>query len=108
MDGKTLPEVCAFQWAGCHRRCLDDVADLDHARYLRIRFEDLMEDPSSELSKIASWAQLDPKPFRRLGRGLPRINVTKHTPPVAVPIEEIRATLPLVGDVARELGYDAT
>lgn len=106
MNGKTLPEVCAFQWASCHQRCLDDMASVDPTRYLRVRFEDLVADPSDALSRIASWARLDARPFRRFDDGLPRINVTKqHRPEVVVPAEEIRGVLPVVRDVARSLGY---
>ncbi len=106
MDGKTLPEVCAFQWASCHQRCLEDVASIDGSRYLRVRFEDLVADPFEALSRIASWARLDAGPFRKFEDGLPRINVSKpHVPEVAVPREEIRNVLPAVRDVARSLGY---
>jgi Sulfotransferase family len=105
MDGRTLSEVCAFQWSACHRRCLADVATIDPARYLRIPFEDLVADPLSTLSRVAAWADLDPRPFRRLGGTLPRINLSKHVPDIPVPVEEIRAQLPNVREVAEALGY---
>jgi hypothetical protein len=104
LEGSTLSEVCGFQWASCHERCLEDVARIDPARYLRVRFEDLIADPSGALSTIAAWAELDPRPFRRLD-GLPRINVTKRVPEVSVPVEEIRAVLPSLNDVAGALDY---
>jgi hypothetical protein len=106
MNGRTLAEVCAFQWASCHQRCLEDVAGIDRSRYLRVRFEDLVSDPSDALSKIASWARLDAGPFRRFKDGLPRINVTKqHGPEATVRAEQIRDVLPSVRDVTRSLGY---
>jgi len=105
MNGKTLAEVCAFQWGSCHRRCLDDLAGTDPSRYLRIHFEELVMKPAETLSLIASWAQLDPRQYSRFISGLPRINMTKNAPRVDVKVEEIRAVLPLVEDVAGDLGY---
>jgi hypothetical protein len=108
MNGRTLAEVCAFQWASCHQRCLEDVSSIDRSRYLRVRFEDLVSDPSDALSKIASWARLDAGPFRRFNDGLPRINVTKqHWPEATVRAEQIRDVLPSVREVTRSLGYTA-
>jgi hypothetical protein len=104
--GRTLMEVCSFQWTACHRRCLDDSAALDPSRYIRVRWEELVAHPAETLSELATWAELDPGPFRRFARGLPRINYTRDSTKQDVPWQEVEAVLPQVNEVAERLGYD--
>jgi hypothetical protein len=103
---RTLMEVCAFQWASCHRRCLDDSAGLDPSSYIRIHWEDLVADPAEALGALAKWAELDPKPFERFARGLPRINYRKDSTKQDVPWGEVEAVLPQVTDVSEQFGYE--
>jgi Sulfotransferase family len=72
-DGASLIDVCADQWRACNEHCLRDLRAVAADRVLRMRFEDLVAEPSTRLSEIARWADLDPKPFARFARGLPVI-----------------------------------
>jgi hypothetical protein len=104
-NGKSLMEVCAFQWAVCHKRCIDDTASFDRDRYLQLHLEDLLENPVDVLRQVAAWAEVDPRPFERFSRGLPRINYRKEGPKASVPWNEVESVLPSVSDVATRLGY---
>jgi hypothetical protein len=104
--GRTLMEVCAFQWAACHQRCLEDSTSLDPGAYIRIQWEDLIAHPAETLSELATWADLDPGPFNRFARGLPRINYRKDSTKQDVPWGEVETVLPQVADVAKHFGYD--
>ena len=99
-------EVCSFQWIACHQRCLDDSAALDPSSYIRVRWEELVAHPAETLSELATWAELDPGPFRRFAGGLPRINTTRDSTKQDVPWQEVEAVLPQVNEVAARLGYD--
>lgn len=103
--GRTLMEVCSFQWIACHQCCLDDSAGLDPSSYMRVQWEELVTHPAEKLSELATWAQLDPGPFSRFARGLPRINYRRDSTKQDVPWHEVEAVLPQANEVAARLGY---
>jgi hypothetical protein len=105
-SGKKLTDVIAFQWTESHRRCLEDTADLQDRRYLRVSLEDLLADPVALLTSISNWADLDPRPFERFSRGLPRINAAKHLVADHPSEHDIETAVASAADIARRLGYD--
>jgi hypothetical protein len=105
-NGKTLTEVCAFQWRSAHEHCLLGSASLGPERYLQVRFEDLVGQPREVLRRISRWASLDPRPFDRFERRLPRINVLRGSLPDAdVPQEDLERATDEVAGLAEQLGY---
>lgn len=58
--GKTLAEVCAFQWISANRRILGDSSSGLLGETIRVRYEDLLEPASlrRELGKILGFAGL--------------------------------------------------
>jgi amino acid adenylation domain-containing protein len=54
--GRTLGELV---WTLSHRNILDFVAEVDEARVLRLRFEDLVDDPRSAMSDVASFLGIE-------------------------------------------------
>ena len=105
MEGRTLVEVCAFQWRVCHERCLADVSSFDSDSYLRIRFEDLLSAPLDTLGSVARWAGVSEQPFGRFRKGLPRINPTRYAVNEIIPEQELEASLQGTALTARTLGY---
>jgi LPS sulfotransferase NodH len=108
LNGRTLAEVCADQWRACNEASLRDLAEIEGARTLRLRYEDLISDPIASLRLIASWADLEARPFDRFARGLPALQ--SATPPderkwLALR-DEVERVLPLVRDARGKLGYD--
>jgi Sulfotransferase family len=106
MNGRSLIDICAFQWRAYNEACLRDIPRLGH-RVLRVRYEDISERPRDMLAEIAEWADLDPRPLERFADGLPVVNTWSR--PRADKwrslAPQIEGVLPSVRDVAETLGY---
>jgi Sulfotransferase family len=50
-----LPATCLAAWLDTHRRILRFTAALRGKRYLRLRAEDVLNDPAAHLASIARW-----------------------------------------------------
>jgi hypothetical protein len=106
LSGRNLPEVCAFQWWACNGKALDDLDQLEPGRVFRVTLEDFVRRPRDLLRDMAEWADLDPRPFDRFSRRLPRINVTRRAwRDQTASDPEWRAALDSVSAVAARLGY---
>jgi Sulfotransferase family len=106
MNGRSLIEICAFQWRAYNEACLRDTPQLAR-RVLRVRYEDLSGDPREVLAEIAEWAELDPRPLERFADGLPVVNTWSRPRAdkwrsLAPQIEQV---MPSVKDTAQTLGY---
>jgi hypothetical protein len=106
MNGRSLIEICAFQWRAYNEACLRDIPQLAQ-RVLRVRYEDLSEGPRKVLAEIAEWAGLNPQPLDRFADGLPVVNTWSRPRAdkwrsLAPQIEQV---LPSVRNVAHTLGY---
>lgn len=55
----SLDEVCALQWKNCVEKAADAFDDMPPNRWLEIKYEDFVTDPSSEMERIVSFAKLD-------------------------------------------------
>ncbi|MGH2739321.1 MAG: sulfotransferase family protein [Actinomycetota bacterium] len=107
LNGRPLADICAVQWRAANEMPLEHLEGLPPSRVLRTRYEDLMSETVRELARIATWAELDPKPFRRFSKNLPRINATRsrHAAEWTMPEDELDRVLPMVTDIAARLGY---
>lgn len=106
-DGRTLMEICAFQWKSYNDGCLRDLAALNPKEVLQIRYEDLVARPAAVLKIVAGWAGVDDAPFTRFAGGLPVVNTRTRPDPHKWQAlkSEIDQVLPVVADVAKSLGY---
>lgn len=106
MDGAALMEVCAFQWRAYNEFCLQDLPD-DPDRVMQVRYEELSSRPGPVLDAIASWAQVDPAPFRRFAKKLPVVNTwTKPREDKWRRVEdELTPVLEQVRPMSERLGY---
>lgn len=106
LNGRSLMEICAFQWRAYNEACMRDTPRLK-APVLRVRYEDLCTRPREVLNAIAEWADLDPKPLARFADGLPVVNTWSR--PNADKwrslAREIEPVMPAIKDVAIKLGY---
>jgi hypothetical protein len=51
-----IDEVCALQWRACVERSLDAFEDIDEARVLRLRYEQVVADPAAALEALCEFA----------------------------------------------------
>jgi hypothetical protein len=47
-----LEEVCAFQWISANRMALDAERDIPHEQWIRIRYEDIVDNPAKTFSSV--------------------------------------------------------
>lgn len=52
LENHSLNEVCALQWQRCVEKADSDLAALDPTRVIRVRYEDFVRKPVSELKRI--------------------------------------------------------
>lgn len=128
-----LAQVCAETWLDTHRRILAMTAHAAPDRYLRVRAEDILNEPSTHLPVIARWlgvaseedaieAMRHPErsPFACLGPAGSGVSggndpafLSDPIPrPVALPPDletdletDLESDLERVADLARQLGY---
>ena len=53
--GKTLDEICATQWLACVSSAREHIAKLDKNKSIIIRYENFVENPKTELTKILKF-----------------------------------------------------
>lgn len=106
MNGRSLMEICAFQWRAYNEACLRDTPRLT-APVLRVRYEDMCTWPREVLNTIAEWADLDPQPLARFADGLPVVNTWSrpHADKWRNLAPEIEQVMPAITDLATTLGY---
>ncbi len=55
----SVEQVVAKQWAMCSRQAERDLAEVDPARFLRMRYDDFVRDPVNEFGRICAHFDLD-------------------------------------------------
>jgi len=110
--GKSLAEICAFQWVASNQAILSAREQLDTDRWVDISYEDLVRSPRREVERVLGELGI-PAEEEVLGfaDALDQ-HVTKAiTPPREDKWrqenpEEIERILPLIDPMMRRLGYD--
>ena len=51
----SVPELCALQWQACVDTAADELAHLDSERVLQLRYEALVQDPVSHMTRLAEF-----------------------------------------------------
>jgi hypothetical protein len=52
LRGKSLAEICAFQWAASNLAILDGMSGLDRNRWVSVKYESVIADPKSVLEDV--------------------------------------------------------
>lgn len=106
-----LEVVCAKQWKIANDMCLDAAAGLDPARWVTVRYEELVDDPVAEIERIAAAIDV---PFgselREAAAGVKTTPVNVVTAPERGKWrkenpEEIERIVPLIAATMERLGY---
>lgn len=109
---RSLAEVCAFQWRACHEAMLSEIVkDKYRNRVLRLRLEDLVAEPESQLSALAEFLELPYDDyFKALANDLPVVNSPDNDVSLdkwrGKNYEIIKQVMPQIAPTMRRLGYD--
>lgn len=112
-NAASLEEVCAFQWESANRLALDALRRIPENLWIRVRYEDIFEDPVGMFRRVFDYLSVSfdqglrdrceaiaAKPTSVV-RGKPKKQKWKESNPQAV--ERI---LPRIAPMMQELGYD--
>jgi len=112
--GKSLEEVCAFQWYSANKAVQDHIKAGGKRNSLQVKYENIISGKGrrlTEIKKIFDFIGLDGKDIPALGLGkLPVVQATKSPKPYRWKARA-RLLAPLLKDkricrMARSLGYD--
>ena len=81
LRGAPLQEVAAYQWTSAHRRVIESTANVPEGDFLRLRYEDLLDDERfpSVMERLAAFLDCDRGGFPMRCRELPVVMAV--TPP---------------------------
>lgn len=108
---RPLEEVCAFQWISSNQHVLDAIAgEQEGVTYLNTKLEDIIANPSSEISRIKSFLDI-PSPEHAEGYqlDLPKVNASEKNEQADYALDDIeervRRVTPQLEDMLSKLGY---
>jgi Sulfotransferase family len=111
-SGRTLAEVCAFQWVAANRSILDARPSIDPESWTDVRYEDVVADPVAQIRRLFEVLDLPvDEPVLRFAGSLssrvskvavdaPRPDKWRDEHP-----EEVAEVLPLLAPMQELLGY---
>ncbi|HET9437204.1 MAG TPA: sulfotransferase [Gaiellaceae bacterium] len=112
--GAPLEEICARQYVACNEAVLEARAGMDPARWVDVRYEELVRSPADELERL--YAALDLRFADAARRHAEGLGARTASTAVTLPRPEkwreenpdaVARIAPLVAEVERRLGYDA-
>lgn len=59
LKSRTLSEVCALQWKECVEASHKDLSEINGEQVLQVRYEEFVNDPKSELTKILNFIGME-------------------------------------------------
>ena len=59
LNGKSLVEICAFQWSVCNRIILEDLNKLPNERWTSLSYQSLITSPQREIERLCAFSGLD-------------------------------------------------
>ncbi len=74
-EGKSLREVCEFQYDDVHEHIQKSLAELDSAKYIKVNFEEFLASPDIEMKKICDFVEVDySSKMQKLVHNMPEVN----------------------------------
>lgn len=82
MNGKSLAEICAFQWRSANQQIHDDLKNLARDRWIAVSYEDLLDDPQATIERLCCFTgfEIDERMRNRLSAPLPLSRFTQTSP----------------------------
>ncbi len=108
--GRSLEEVCAFQWTSCMNAILSARGGIEGERWIEVSYEQMVEAPREEAARLLSALELPPDPQveifadsldTHLAKALSRPEPEKWRKENP---QEVTRALPLIEPVMRRLG----
>jgi hypothetical protein len=112
-SGRTLAEVCAFQWVAANEAILAAKNEIETKRWVDVSYEELLESPRQATSKmfagiglpvddeVLTWASELETHVSRTAVTVPSHDKWRKEHP-----NEVQSILPLIEPMMRRLGYD--
>ncbi len=108
MSGKSIEEVCAFQWLSANEHALNAFSEMPSEKYLHVRYEDLLADRFNGIQSLCDFCEIEfSKEIKDMIDKDPKVSV------VSLPSkdkwlknkERIENILGTVEDMQKRLGY---
>ncbi len=82
LNGKSIPEICAYQWQSANQTILNDLEELPQQRWTCISYESLLREPTASVERLCNFAGLtmDARLRSRLAEPLPLSRFTQTKP----------------------------
>lgn len=75
LQGKSITEVCEFQYDNVHEFIENSLTKLDSSQYLKVNFEDLLTKPDSFMQQLCDFAEIDySSKMCKLVQKMPEVN----------------------------------
>lgn len=108
LNGKSLIEIAAFQWAAANRILLDDLGALSREKWIPISFDELVSEPARAVCRILDFAgiQADARLDAAIAQPLPpsSTTVSESSPGKWMHVkDEIESCAPVYADIAKRL-----
>ena len=112
-SGRTLAEVCAFQWVSANEAILAAKGSIDPARWVEVSYEELLAEPNEAITRLFDGIGVpaDPEVLAWASELDTHVSRTAVTSPVrekwrTVHPQEIESILPMIEPTMRRLGYE--
>ena len=81
LNGRSLVEICAFQWSACNRVILEDLGTLPRERWTSLAYRDLVAAPQREIERLCEFSGLSVESNQQqIPENLP-LSMTTLSPP---------------------------
>jgi len=82
LNGRPLPDICAYQWASANRIILDDLQRLPRDRWMAVDYAGVTGDTGKTIRRICAFAgwEVDARLEQRIGGELPLSRYTQTAP----------------------------
>ncbi|HET6566067.1 MAG TPA: sulfotransferase [Xanthomonadales bacterium] len=82
LNGKTIAEICAYQWQSANQTVLDDLRELPDHRWISVSYESLLNDQAACVKRLCEFAgfEMDERLRSRLAEPLPLSRFTQTQP----------------------------
>jgi len=112
VSGRTLAEVCAFQWRAANEAILRSKERIGSTRWVEVKYEDVLASPEETVTRLFHDIGLSPEPDVLAWSG----SLDRHVTRTAVTAprkdkwrqehpKEIEAIMPMISPMLERLGY---
>ncbi|RXE48152.1 sulfotransferase family protein [Chromohalobacter israelensis] len=105
LERHTLNEICALQWQRCVENAENAFADMPDEKVIRVRYEDFVREPQTELARVVEFLKLD-VPTNAIHEAVSNVS-SKSVGKGRASLEEAEVTRleALVGETLDRYGY---